>query len=329
MLRQLDAPWLPLMFLRHLSFFVTLAREKHFARAAEVCHVTQPTLSAAIRKLEDELQVRLVIRGHRFLGLTAEGNRVLAWAQQILSDYDGLRIDLTGLRSGLTGSLRLGVIPAAMPLVSCLTARFSSAHPAATVEVISMTSRLIQKGLDSFEIDAGVTYLDNEPLDHVRRIPLYKERYIFVTSCGSRYAGRRTISWREAAEERLCLLSEDMQNRRIINAVFDSLEIKARPPVVSNSFLGVCSYLRHGGFASIVPHTFFYVFNGPDDLVGLDLVEPMHGQVIGLVLTARDPLPPMANALIATTRGGDFKDGLAAAARGKNDRYFLSILQKI
>jgi DNA-binding transcriptional LysR family regulator len=127
-------------------------------------------------------------------------------------------------------------------------------------------------------------------------------------------------------KERLCLLSEDMQNRRIINAVFESLDIKAKPPVVSNSFLGICSYLRHGGFASIVPHTFFYVFAGSRDLVGIDLVEPMHGQVIGLVLTDRDPLPPMANALIAATRGADFVDGLAAAARGKYDQSFLSIV---
>lgn len=305
------------MFIRHLSYFVTLAREKHFARAAEACHISQPTLSAAIRKLEEDLEFRLVVRGHRFLGLTAEGERVLAWAQQILNDYDGLRIDLAGLRCGLTGSLRLGIIPAAMPLVSCLTARFSSAHPAATVEVTSMTSRAIQKGLDAFELDAGVTYLDNEPLEHVRRVPLYNERYVFVTSGGSSYKGRRTISWREAAGERLCLLSEDMQNRRIINAVFELLGVKAKPLIVSNSFLGICSYLRHGGYASIVPHTLFYVFAGPLDLVGIDLVEPMHGQVIGLVLTDRDPLPPMASALVACTHGADFEDGLAEAARQK------------
>lgn len=105
------------MFIRHLSYFVTLAREMHFARAAEACHISQPILSAAIRKLEEDLEFRLVVRAHRFLGLTAEGERVLAWAQQMLNDYDGLRIDLSGLRCGLTGSLRLGVIPAAMPLV--------------------------------------------------------------------------------------------------------------------------------------------------------------------------------------------------------------------
>jgi hypothetical protein len=88
-------------------------------------------------------------------------------------------------------------------------------------------------------------------------------------------------------------------------------------------------YLRHGGFASIVPHSFFYVFAGSRDLVGIDLVEPMHGQVIGLVLTDRDPLPPMANVLIACTRGADFVDGLAAAAGSKLEQSFLSIVLKI
>lgn len=290
------------MFVRHLSYFVTLAREKHFARAADACNVTQPTLSAAIRKLENDLEVPLVVRGHRFLGLTAEGERVLAWARQILRDYDGLKIDLTGLRRGLTGTLRLGVIPAAMPMASFITAQFSSAHPAATVEVNSMTSRSIQHGLDSFEIDAGVTYLENEPLENVRRVPLYKERYVFVTRKDSPCSGHQTISWRQAAQERLCLLSEEMQNRRIINGVFESIGIEVKPLVVSNSFLGICSYLLHGGFSSIVPHTFFYLFAGSSELVRLELIEPKHCQMIGLVLTSRDPLSPMAAAISVAAR---------------------------
>lgn len=112
------------MQVRHLSYFVTLAREQHFARAAAACCVAQPTLSAAIRKLENDLDIPLVVRGHRYLRLTQEGMRVLAWAQQIVTDYESLR---AGLRSGLTGILRIGVVPAAMPSVSLLT----SAAPAA------------------------------------------------------------------------------------------------------------------------------------------------------------------------------------------------------
>ena len=161
------------MLIRHLAYFVTLARERHFARAAELCNVTQPTLSAAIQKLEEDLGVRLVIRNNRFAGLTSEGEMVLAWGRQILKDYDNLRDELGGQQRGLTGTLRLGVIPAAMPVVSLLSARFAKHHPAATIAIQSMTSRAIQKALDGFEIDAGMTYLDNEPPEHVVSIPLY------------------------------------------------------------------------------------------------------------------------------------------------------------
>ena len=71
------------------------------AKTAEACNVAQPTLSAAIRKLEEDLRVPLVVRGHRFLGLTAESETVLAWGRQILTDYESLRADLSGLRQEL------------------------------------------------------------------------------------------------------------------------------------------------------------------------------------------------------------------------------------
>jgi DNA-binding transcriptional LysR family regulator len=298
---------------RHLSYFVTLASEKHFARAAELCHVAQPTLSAAIRKLEEDLGVRLVLRNHRFVGLTPEGEKVLAWSRQILTDYNSLRDDLAGLRRGLTGILRLGVIPAAMPIVSFLSARFSVNHPAATIEIHSMTSRAIQKALGAFEIDGGVTYLENEPLENVRRVPLYRERYVFVAHRDHVDAVRETISWQEAAVHRLCLLSEDMQNRRIINNLAASIGVTIKPEIVSNSFLGICSHLRHGEWASIVPHTFFYIFGGAPDLVAIDLVEPVHSQSIGLVLSDRDPLSPMAEALLGSIGNTDLEADLAAA----------------
>ena len=72
------------MDIRQLQYFVALAREKHFTRAAQACHVSQPTLSGRIRQLEQELGVPIVERGHRFHGLTADGERVLKWAHAIL-----------------------------------------------------------------------------------------------------------------------------------------------------------------------------------------------------------------------------------------------------
>jgi len=287
------------MLVRQLSYFVTLAKERHFARAAEACHITQPTLSAAIRKLEEELGVPLVVRGHRFSGLTADGEKLLAWARQILTDYHSLLDDLSGVRKGLVGELRLGVIPAALPSVAFITEQFCKANPAATVTIRSITSREIAEGLDAFELDGGLTYLENEPIAHVCRFPLYRERYKLAVPRGHRFAGRKAVSWLEAAGERLCLLSQDMQNRRIIDRLTGSIGLSVHPVVVSNSFLAVCAHLRHGDWASIVPHSFFHVLGQQPDLVGIDLVDPVHDEAIGLVISDREPRSPMASALLA------------------------------
>lgn len=199
------------MFIRQMTYLVALAREKHFGRAAEACNVTQPTLSSGLKALERELDMRLVIREPRFMGLTPEGERVVEWAGQILADYASLKQDVEVFRGGLRGTLRLGVIPAAMPVVAQLTAPFAAKHPQVTVDMQSMTSIEIQRGLDRFELDAGLTYLENEPLSHVRKTALYSERYVFVTSRSGPWGDAPSIAWADAAGESLCLLNESMQ----------------------------------------------------------------------------------------------------------------------
>jgi len=294
------------MLLRHLRYFSALARERHFARAAAACHVSQPTLSGAIATLEAELGTRLVVRGRRFIDLTPEGRLVLEGARQLLQDEDALLQGLERLRGGLSGVLRLGVIPAAMPVVGMLVEAFCATHPAVTVEIRSLSSKAIQSDLHDFELDAGLTYLDNEPLAQVRRTPLYLERYLFATAVNGALAGRAQISWREAAGTRLCLLSDDMQNRRILNAVFEQQELDFRPDVVANSFLAVLSQLRTGAWSSIVPHSFAHLFGEQRDIALIPLVEPTHRQSVGLVTSDREPAPPMARALEACARAVDF-----------------------
>jgi DNA-binding transcriptional LysR family regulator len=303
------------VLIRHLSFFVTLAEEKHFARAAELCNVAQPTLSAAIRKLEEDLNTTLIVRGHRYLGLTQDGEKALDWGRQILSDYDSLKKGLDGTQKGITRTLRLGVIPAAMPSVSFLSERFMADHPQATVDIRSMTSRAIQHALDTFEIDGGLTYLENEPLENVKRVPLYRERYVFVCRSDHPFADRATVDWAEAVAQPLCLLSEDMQNRRILNAVSSSAGLTIRPTVVSNSFLAICAHLRNGKWCSIVPHTFFYVFGDKSELVSIELVNPPHSQSVGLVISARAPRSPMTSALVNALRDADFEASFELAAK--------------
>ena len=118
------------MFIRQLDFLVTLAREKHFAKGAEVCHVSQPALSSGIRSLEKELGIMIVQRGRRFVGFTVEGERVLVWAQQTLASLAHMREDATASKFSMSGVLRLGAIPTTITVTSFITAPCrDTSHP--------------------------------------------------------------------------------------------------------------------------------------------------------------------------------------------------------
>lgn len=290
------------MFVRQMHYLVALSREKHFGRAAEACHVSQPTLSAGIRKLEQELGLPVVVRGHRFLGFTAEGERVLAWARQIAADYESLRQERADPSGGLSGTLRVGAIPAATAAAPALLAPFRDRHPEVKVQMLTLSSAAIQRGLDELDLDAGITYLENEPLNRVRRVPLYTERYVFVTRADDPLARRRSIRWAEAAGQPLCLLTPDMQNRRIIDHVMTEAGLVSQPAIETNSFMGVWSFVRRGPWTSIVPEASFQGLGDAADLVAVPLVEPVHVQPVGLVLSDRDPLSPVAAALLRLAR---------------------------
>ena len=133
------------MIVRYLEYIVALARERHFARAAAACNVTQPTLSAGIKQLEESLHVLIVERRQRFVGFTPEGERVLAWAQRVLADYGGLTQELSELREGLEGQIHIGAIPVSLPTIALLTAPFAAIHSRTRYQVISQTSIEIQR----------------------------------------------------------------------------------------------------------------------------------------------------------------------------------------
>jgi DNA-binding transcriptional LysR family regulator len=114
--------------------------------------------------------------------------------------------------------------------------------------------------------------------------------------------------WHDAASENLCLLHEGMQNRRVLNNLAQSVGLKLAPRVTTNSYLAVCSYVCGGAWSSIIPHTFSYMFSGCKDLALIDLIEPVHSQNIGLVASDRDPMPPLAHALIQCASRIDFEE---------------------
>jgi DNA-binding transcriptional LysR family regulator len=303
------------MILRHLEFLTALAREKHFARAAASCKVTQSTLSAGIKQIEESLGVLLVERGQRFMGLTSEGEKVLEWAKHVIVDYEGLQQSLAEMRRGLTGYLKIGSIPVTLPVISLLTTPFAKRHPHTHTVIRSLTSVEIQRGIDELTLDIGMTYLDNEPLARVRRLQLYSEHYVFLTRQDSSMEERKTMPWAEAASHPLCLLTSDMQNRRIIDMHFREAGAEVNATIETNSLITLWSHLKFGRWSTVVPHSFLSLIGNVDGLVALALVDPDVSHAVGLVASDRDPLPPVARAFFDLAKQPDLREKINAQVR--------------
>ncbi|MCW1950514.1 MAG: LysR family transcriptional regulator [Octadecabacter sp.] len=284
-----------------LEMFIALAREEHFGRAALAQGVTQPTLSAAIKQLEDQLGVMLVWRGSRYQGLTPEGQRALVWARQIVGDARTLRQEMRVAREGLSGDLRLAVIPTALTVVSEITAIFGESHPNVRFSVQSKTSAEILSMLDNLEIDAGLTYLNNEPLGRVTTVPLYAERYVLVAKAGHPLLSG-PVKWGDLGDVPLCLLTPDMQNRRIITQHLVEAGVETTPQVEASSIVVLVSHVVRSNLATILPVRAAEIFLKGDDLGAVPLIKPDASHVVGLVAPHREPFTPVLAALLDRAR---------------------------
>jgi DNA-binding transcriptional LysR family regulator len=284
-----------------LEFLLALARERHFGRAAEACGVTQPTLSAGLKQLEESLGVLLATRGSRFQSLTPEGERVLDWAKRIVGDVRAMRQEVRALRQGqLVGHLRLAAIPTALAMVSALTTPYHERHPEMRFTVRSWTSIEVLSALDNLEIDAGISYLDNEPIGRARAIPLYREQYRLLISADSPLGQRKTVTWAEVGQIPLCLLTPDMQNRRIINQLLREAGIvEPAATLESNSMILLFSHVRTGRWASVMPAILAETLGLIGAVRAIPIVEPAAVHTIGLIVPDRDPMTPATAALVA------------------------------
>ncbi len=286
------------MLFSQLEYLVALAREGHFSRAAEVCHVSQPALSAGIRKLEAEFDTQIVRRANRYEGLTAEGEKLVTWARKILADRQSLTEELQTMRGELSGTLRVGAIPTALPALSMLTRPFQLEHPSVRLSLLSLSTTDIRRSLTEFDIDAAVGYMDVPVGSGVRALPLYHERYILLAPPDSMPADQESVTWSEAATMRLCLLTDDMRNRQFLDATFESVNIRPRVEMETNSISALYTHVRDGSFATVMPHTWLGAFHIPADMRVLPLVEPRVTQGVGLLVPNHQPESMMCRALV-------------------------------
>lgn len=296
------------MRVRQLEYLLALEREQHFGRAADACHVTQPTLSEGVQALEAELGLALVRRGPRYEGLTAEGIDLLPWARRAVAAHHDVAAEAELLRGAGRGTLRIAAIPTALPAVARLTAAFVGGRDDVRVEVRSATSSEVLRGLRAFDVDLGVTYLDGLTDPGWHRHHLYDEEYVLVApaavgpadgsaaggstegrgpaaraSTNRESAARATVPWSALDGVRMCLLTDEMRNRQLLETRFAAAG--ARPVVVATTDSpGVLLDHVRAGIASVVASSWLDGQVLPDGLVvlgldGLDTAPPPIGIV--------------------------------------------------
>ena len=298
------------MNLRQLEYLAALAREGHFGRAAAACHVSQPALSTAIARLEAELGLELVRRGGRTAELTDEGRAVLPWAQGAVAAGASLTAEAARLREELQGVLRLGVIPTAATAAAAVTDGLLRAHPGVRVQVRTMSADRITAGLRGHELDAGLLYVDDDPPGLAVR-HLYRERLVLVTGAGRVAPGAREVPWSRVAGEPLCLLTPEMQHRRVVDEALARAGSAVVPRVEADGF-GVLLDFVAAGWSTVLSRPWLAGRVLPEGVRAIPLVRPAVAPWVGLVTAAGSPAPPVVAALRAGLRDVD----VAAALHG-------------
>ena len=196
------------MNLRDLRYLVALADERHFGRAAERCHVSQPTLSAQLRKLEDYLGVPLIERQPRRVSMTETGDKVVARARRLLQEADAIVELCRADRDPLAGELRLALIPTVGPyLLPKVVTRLKRALPRLKLLLYEyQTAQLLEKLRDG-EIDLGILALP-VPTDGLESLVLYEEAFVLAAPDSHPLAKRDKVRVDDLKNETLLLLED-------------------------------------------------------------------------------------------------------------------------
>lgn len=283
--------------LRDMELLLAVSRHGHFARAADEIGLSQPALSMRIRKLEEQLGAVLIKRGNRFQGFTVEGNIVLRHARQLLDDARAMRQELRSADGEISGTLNIAAIPTALGFAARIPQRLAAAHPRIKMRLHSASSLAIQQGIEDGVFDAGISYEDGVRGEFSILTSLYLERYVLAVPRDLAPRKTDTATWGEAATLPLSLLIQQMQNRRIIDGVFEELGQTPQVVAEANAFSTCLIHAREGFAATIVPEILLDTTDLPSHVATLNLTDPELTKNIGLIAARRAAALPTIRAL--------------------------------
>ena len=277
--------------LTSLRYLVALSEHRHFARAAQSCHITQPALSNALRALEKEFGMPIVKRARSYAGLTPEGERVLGAAQRMLHEHALLQQELASSASQPKGRLQLGVVPTAVPVAARFAAMLQAAHPSIVPVVRVLSSQEIEEGLENLSLDMALGFIGRlKKSGPFAVLVQYSEHYFLVRRLQNTARAKgvelqlgTAMRWADAAQLPLCLLTPEMHNRSLVDRAFAKVDAVVTPVMETNSVLTLALSVLAGDVCSVLVGA----VRSQGELEALPLVEPEMVTPVGFIYLAK------------------------------------------
>ncbi|MDB5964685.1 MAG: transcriptional regulator [Polaromonas sp.] len=277
--------------LTSLRYLVALAEHRHFARAAQACHITQPALSKALRALAKEVGAPIVKRARSYAGLTPEGEQVLGAARRMLHEHALLQQELASTANQPRGYLQLGVVPTAVPLAARFAAMLQATHPGIAPVVRALSSQEIEAGLENLSLDLALGFtgrlVKGGPFVV---LPQYGEHYFLVrrvqdaaSVAGAPLRLGAPMRWLDAAQLPLCLLTPEMHNRSLVDQAFAQAGAAVTPVMETNSVLTLALSVLAGDVCSVLPGALVGAVRSQGELEALPLVAPEMVTPVGFI----------------------------------------------
>lgn len=297
------------MDIKQLKYLLALDQTRHFGQAAALCHITQPTLSMRIRKLEDELDLILIERGQRFEGFTESGERILAWARTVLAAHDGLQAEAANCRGQLVGSLRLGMVPLASQNPMQLLKPLSQRYPELRYQLASLTSEQVIDGLTRNQLDLGLCYLEQVDTTHFDVIRLSATSMGLLHDIRHFQFSRTEFTWHDLDQTPLGLLTKGMHYRQSIDLSFSSKGLTPQVIIESDSTFHLIQAVNAGICCAVMP-----LRSGLEALNEHLRIVPITGaevqSPIGLLIRRNEPRSALAEQCFAEAKT-IFEPGIA------------------
>ena len=196
------------MTLQQLEYILAVNQFRHFAKAAEYCRVTQPTLSAMIQKLEEELDTRIFDRSQQPVCPTPVGIHIIEQAQNILVKANRIKNIIEEEKHSLTGTFKLGILPTVAPyLLPRFFPQLMKKYPDLDIRVVEMKTNDIKKALQTGEIDAGIV-ASLAGMEELQQTPLFYEQFFAYVSREDALFNNEVIRTSDLNGEQLWLLDE-------------------------------------------------------------------------------------------------------------------------